>query len=161
MSGLCACPPAPLTPTAGGGSGGVGGADAGCPSGPAAMLDLHITADDGPVPPDTALAVTWSAGAEPAFELDQPSTWGTPADGSNVICDVDPTQPPPKNLAELVCHLWTSGATHVRVSAAAHTPYEATLKPKTSAACGGPVPTRVAVHLAPLSPPDAGPEAAP
>jgi hypothetical protein len=125
------------------------------------MLHLHITADDGPVPADTLLAVTWSAGAEPDFQLDKPSSWGTPADGSNVICDLDTTQPPPKDLAELVCHLWTSGATHVVVTAGAHAPYEATLKPETSADCGGPVPTRVAVHLAPLAPSDAGPEAAP
>ena len=158
LSLLCACPPTPNTPAAGGGA---GGADAGCPTGPTALLALHILADDGPVPPDTQLEVTWSAGDEPDFELDKPGTWGTAADGSNVICDVDPSQPPPKDLPELVCHLWTSGATHVKVTAAAHTPYEATLKPKTSADCDGPVPTRITVHLVPLAPPDAGAEAAP
>jgi hypothetical protein len=153
---LAGCP-SPSDNLAGGG--GQGDADAGCPSGPMAMLHLHIKAVNGPVPPDTRLLVNWSAGAEPPFDLDDPATWGKPEDGGNVICEVDPALPPPKDLAELVCHLWTSGATHVQVRASTYQPYEGTLKPKVSATCEGPVPTAVSVSLWPMAAPDAGPEA--
>jgi hypothetical protein len=134
----------------GGSSGGDGGVD--CPSGPMAMLDVTVRAASGPVPPDTRVLVSWSAGAEPTFELDDPKTWGTP--DANVVCDVDPDEPPPKDLAHLVCHLWTSGVTHVQVRASGYVPFEGMLKPKISAACKGPVPTDVSVTLKPV--PDAG-----
>lgn len=138
-----------------------GGGDAGveCPSGPVAMLNVAVKAKSGPVPPDTRVLVSWSAGAEPAFDLDDPKTWSTLADGANVVCDVDPTQPPPKDLTQLVCHLWTSGVTHVQVRAAGYEPYESMLKPKYSAVCEGPVPTDVGVTLRPV--PDAGTGGAP
>jgi hypothetical protein len=117
------------------------------------MLQLTIAAPPGPVPVDTSVAVTWSAGEEPVFVLDDPTTWHTLADG-NILCEVDPKQPPPTALASLVCHLWTSGATHVRVAAKGYVAYDATLKPKYSTECKGPVPTNVAVNLSPE--PDAG-----
>ncbi|MFT3775430.1 MAG: hypothetical protein QM820_59545 [Minicystis sp.] len=93
---LCGCPPNGETTS---GAGGRGGGDAGvdCPIGPVAMLDLHIQATNGPVPPDTKLLVSWSAGAEPTFSLNDPKTWSTLADGANVVCDVDPNQPPPND----------------------------------------------------------------
>ena len=39
--------------------------------------------------------------------------------GGNVVCNVDPSQPPPTMLDKLVCTLWTSGATEIEVSAKA------------------------------------------
>jgi len=139
---------APTTDTSTGG-GDAGGGDAGvaCPAGPEAMLTLIIKAASGPVPEDTELLVSWSAGLEPTFSLDDPKTWKSLAD-ANLICDVDPALPPPTDLAALVCHLWTSGVTHVQVGAGGYTSYESTLKPKYSAKCKGPVPTDVAVTLA-------------
>lgn len=137
-------------------SGGAAGGDAGtsCPNGPVAMLNIGITAAGGPVPSDTRVLVTWSAGQETPFELDDPATWGTLAAGANVVCDVDTTAPPPTDLSELWCHLWTSGVTHVQVRAAGYQPFEGMLKPKYSTPCKGPVPTDVKVLLAPE--PDAG-----
>jgi hypothetical protein len=111
------------------------------------MLNLHIQATSGPVPADTKVSVSWSAGAESPFELDDPKTWASLADG-NVICDVDNNAPPPKDLAELVCHLWTSGATHVDVRAWGYVPFSKTLKPTTVEACKGPVPMDVPIQLA-------------
>jgi len=149
---LCACPP-DESPSSGGGHGGAGGG-VDCPSGPVAMLDVTIQAASGPVPADTTLSVSWSAGEEPPFSLDDPATWTTLADG-NVVCDVDASEPPPTDLAALVCHLWTSGPTKVAVAAAGYTPWSGTFTPEYSAACKGPVPTAVRVTLTPLS--DAGP----
>ena len=140
----CGCTEGNPASPGGGGGGGDAGAD--CPNGPVAMLDLDIEAAAGPVPSDTKLLVSWSAGAEPIFALDDPKTWSTLADG-NVVCDVDRSAPPPTDLPHLVCHLWTSGVTHVQVKADGHKPYDAMLKPKYSAACKGPVPTQVAIKL--------------
>src|SRR4051812_48420357 len=86
------------------GTGGQGGA---CPMGPQAMFDLTITAEDGPVPHDTVITVSWSAGQEPVFALDQPDTWRT-IEQANIVCDVDATKLPPSELTGLVCHLWTT-----------------------------------------------------
>jgi hypothetical protein len=150
LAALIGCPPdggSSSTGDIGGGDGGVS-----CPNGPMAMLNVIISAQSGPVPPDTRVLVSWSAADEPPFELDDPKTWGT-LDG-NVVCDVDPKKPPPTDLAQLVCHLWTVGVTHVRVRATGYMPFEGMLKPKYSAACKGPVPTDVNVTLAPV--PDAG-----
>lgn len=132
---------------------GDGGGGAACPSGPVALLNLHIHAHAGPVPPDTTVAVSWSAGPEPTFALDDKSTWRSLLDG-NVICDVDASAPAPKDLTELVCHLWTSGATHVEVRASGYVPYAETLKATVSEACKGPIPTDVSIDLSPAS--DAG-----
>lgn len=114
------------------------------------MLNLLITGPAGHVPLDTRVMVSWSAGEEPPFVLDDKTTWLTLADG-NVICDVDTSAPPPSDLPELDCHLWTSGATHVEVRASGHEPYAATLKPKYSSICKGPIPTDVRVALAALA----------
>lgn len=128
-------------------------AGADCPSGPEALLNLFIRSSVGPVPFDTKVMVSWSAGAEPPFVLSDKKTWMSLVDG-NVICDVDADAPPPKDLAELVCHLWTSGVTHVEVRASGYAPYSQTLKPRMVEACKGPVPTNVGVKLSPVS--DAG-----
>jgi hypothetical protein len=136
---------------------GGGGTDAGpdlCPTGPEAMLNLTIKAADGPVPFDTVLHVSWSAGQEPPFDLADPATWGTLDSGANVVCEVDPGLVPPLSLPALVCHLWTSGVTQVGVNAAGYEPYDSTLKPETSPTCKVPVPTAVDVTLTPTG--DAG-----
>jgi len=140
----------PSDPTGTGG----GGMDAGpddCPTGPEAMLNLTIKAASGPVPFDTVLQVSWSAGQEPPFDLDDPATWGTLDDGANVVCDVDPSASPPLMLDALVCHLWTSGVTQVDVTAVGYDPYDGTLKPDKSPTCGVPVPTAVAITLSPTA----------
>lgn len=157
LAAAMGCSPPTDTTTGGSGPGG-GDAGADCPNGPVAMLILDIKAAGGPVPMDTTLAVSWSAGAEPSFTLDDPKTWST-LDDANLVCDVDPQQPPPTDLVELWCQLWTSGVTHVKVTAHGYAPYESMLKPKYSTACKGPVPTTVKVTLAPL--PDAGAGGAP
>ncbi|APR82029.1 Hypothetical protein A7982_07378 [Minicystis rosea] len=148
---VCGCSGGSATDGGSGGGGGDAGAD--CPNGPVALLDLDIHAAMGPVPADTRVLVSWSAGAEPPFALDDPKTWGGLSDG-NVVCDVDPNAPPPTNLSSLVCHLWTSGVTHVQVKAMGYKSYEGMLKPKYSMACKGPIPTQVSITLAAL--PDGG-----
>ena len=123
--------------------------------GPQAMFDLTITARGGDVPRDTTIEVSWSAGEEPKFSLDQPATWMT-IEQANVICDVDATKPPPEHLAALVCHLWTTGATNVVVAAKGYTTFEKTYTPTFSDHCNVLVPTAISVELAPAPNDDAG-----
>jgi hypothetical protein len=138
------------------GSGGAGGEGGACPMGPQAMFDLTITAHDGSVPLSTTLDVSWSAGEEPRFSLDDPSTWKT-IDQANVVCDIDATKPPPDQLPALVCHLWTTGATNVVVMAKGYTTFEMTYASTFSDHCKALVPTAVSVELAPAPKDDAGP----
>ena len=70
----------------------------------------------------------------------------------SVVCGGHANGPAQKDLAELVCHLWTSGATHVDVRAWGYVPYTKTLKATTSEACKGPVPTDVPIKLSPTLP---------
>jgi hypothetical protein len=89
----------------------------GCLAPPEPTFALHVLDEAGGfVPPDTTIEVTWSAGDEPPFHLDDPTTWGT-LESSNVLCDVDSTKPPPDDLTVLACVLWTASPTKVRVSA--------------------------------------------
>ncbi len=125
-----------------------------CPSGPVAMYNLTIHVANSPVPPDTTLAVSWSAGDEPLFSLADPKTWGSLDQGANVVCDVDPAMPPPMDLPALSCHLWTSGATYVEVKASGYQAFMNTLTPQVEPACKSAVPKDVDVLLAPL--PDGG-----
>jgi hypothetical protein len=136
------------------GTGGQGGSGGSCPVGPVAMFTLTVTATDGPVPPDTSITVSWSAGQEPMFVLSDPTTWKTLDDGTNVVCHVDRMQPPPSDLAMLVCDLWTSGPTLVKLDAQGYETHEETFSPEMSEPCGGPVPTEIALEL--MRPTDAG-----
>jgi hypothetical protein len=120
------------------------------------MFELTITVAHGPVPRSTTVDVSWSAGQEPTFSLDQPSTWKTIDDPVNLICDVDPTKPPPDALPALVCHLWTAGATYVVVKAKGYTPLEKTYVPTFSEHCEAFVPTAIHVELALAPEGDAG-----
>jgi hypothetical protein len=138
------------------GTGGAGGEGGACPMGPQAMFDLTITAQGGDVPPTTSINVSWSAGEEPKFSLDQPSTWMT-IEQANVICDVDATKPPPEHLAALVCHLWTTGATNVVVKAKGYTTFDKTYASTFSDHCKALVPTAISIELAPTPKDDAGP----
>jgi hypothetical protein len=139
-----------------GGTGGTGqGGAGGCPTGPHAAFTLTITAADGPVPEDTALEITWSAGKQ-SFELDQPSTWKTLEDG-NLVCDVDRKHGPPVGLEKLVCELWTSGAADLVVIARGYQKRTQTLSPTMSERCNGPLTTDVAIELVRPTP-DAGVE---
>jgi hypothetical protein len=125
--------------------------------GPQAMFDVTITAEGGPVPRNTTVTVSWSAGQEPVFDLGQPATWKT-IEQANIVCDVDSTKPPPVNLPALVCHLWTTGATNVAVGAKGYLPFEDTYPTTYSDHCKGLVPTAIAVELHHAPPPgDAGP----
>jgi hypothetical protein len=142
------------TPPPGGGTGGQGGSGGSCPVGPVATFTLAVTAADGPVPPDTSITVSWSAGQEPVFLLSDPTTWKTLDDGTNVVCHLDRTLPPPMDLTLLVCDLWTSGPTLVRVEAQDYATHEETFNPEMSEQCGGPIPTEIAVEL--MRPADAG-----
>ena len=134
-------------------SSGAGGME-GCAVGPQPLLTITITAEDGPLPSNTKIVVTWSAGEEPAFVLGDPSTWKTLEDGVNVVCDVHTAKAPPRELEELVCELWTSGATAVEVKAPGYVTYEETFSPAYSEACHGPIPTAVTIELE--ASPDAG-----
>ena len=134
------------------GSGGGGGAGGGCPMGLKPLFTLSVTADDGPVPPDTHVAVSWNAAAEPVFALDDPKTWT--ADDETVLCRV-PGSAPPTMLPALVCDLWTAGPTRVQVSAKDYAPVDQTFPPTFDAACGAPIPSPIAVTLKRL-PPDGG-----
>ena len=154
LAAMVACTahaPAGSTSTGSGGTGGAGGA---CPMGPQAMFDLTITAADGDVPPTTKIDVSWSAGQEPTFDLDQPSTWET-IDQANIVCEVDAMKPP-EHLAALVCHLWTTGATKLVVAAKGYTTFEMTYTPEFSDHCKALIPRAIHVELAPAPKDDAG-----
>jgi hypothetical protein len=130
------------------GSGGAGGEGGACPMGPQAMLDVTIKATDGPLPISTTIEVSWSAGVEPTFVLAQPSTWKT-IEQANIVCDIDMTKPPPKDLPELVCHLWTTGATAVVVKAKGYQVFEKTYTSTYSEHCMALVPSAVSIDISP------------
>lgn len=113
------------------------------------MFTLTIKAIDGLVPPDTSLEVAWSAGTEPIFKLNEPSTWKTLEQGTNVVCDVDSSSPPPEALPALVCRLWVSGAAQILILAKHYQPYADTLVPTMSEECHGPIPSDVTVEILP------------
>ena len=136
-------------------SSGAGGGDAGCYSGPPAPLFvITISAHAGPLPADTTLAVKWSAGEEPSFSLDDPSSWLSLEDGSNVVCGVDKDAGLPLALDQLRCELWTSGATDLVITAGALPPYQQTLVPLQVPGCDEPVPQEIDVVVG--VEPDAG-----
>lgn len=143
-AGFAACEDS--SPSGGGGEGGGGGAG-GCPSEVTALFTVTLTAAEGPVPPDTQVLVTWSAGEEPLFDLDDPTTHKTLEDGSNLVCDVDASGAPPTDLEALECHLWTSGATRVEVTAMGYLPIDQTLVPEFIDGCDVPIPTEVELTL--------------
>lgn len=116
--------------------------------GPQAMYDVTIKAADGPLPLSMTIDVSWSAGQEPRFELDNPSTWKT-IDEANLVCDIDMSKPPPEDLKELVCHLWTTGATDMVVKAKGYTVYDKTYTSTYSEHCMKLVPTAVSVEIKP------------
>src|SRR5690606_17663233 len=75
----------------GGGSSGDGGGtggEGGCPTAPVPLFTITIHAPSGPLPPNTTLNVTWSAGEEPEFKLSDATTWKTLDDDANVVCEV-------------------------------------------------------------------------
>lgn len=125
------------------GSGGAGG----CAIAPQPIFTLTLTAEDGPLPPDTKIVVTWSAGEEPPFVLSDKETWKTLEDSVNIVCEVDASKPPPTDLEELVCKLWTSGATRVEVKAMGYMNHDQTFTPAQSEQCDGPVPSAVSIAI--------------
>jgi hypothetical protein len=130
--------------SSGGSGGGAGHGQGGgepCPTGPHAAFELTLTAEDGPVPADTAIEVAWSVGKQ-TFSLDDATTWKSLVDG-NVVCDVDAKSPPPKALTKLVCQLWTTGPTRVTVTAKRYDAIDETLVPKLVEACDAPVTDKV------------------
>jgi hypothetical protein len=129
---------------AGGGSG-AGGAG-GCPLVAEANFTIVVHAESGPVPQDTTVHIAWSAGAEPTFALDDPTTWKTLED-ANIVCAVDHAKPPPADLPVLVCKLWTTGATRVEISASGYATYDRTLTPTVSELCEGVLPQEVDIEL--------------
>lgn len=142
VAGACSDNP---TPNPGGGQGGAK-SDAGCPMTPMPMFTVTISTEAGTVPPDTSLTVTWSEGQEPTFKLNDPTTWSS-TDEANVVCEVDPSLPPPTDLAALVCRLWTSGATEIEIKADGYSRHTETLVPMQSEECEGPVPKEIFVTL--------------
>lgn len=141
-------PPAPSSSSQGGAGGGAtgGGGTGGCLMMPTPSFALRVlAAAGGPVPPDTTVLVKWSAGEEPEFHLDDKSTWGT-LENANIVCDVDPTAPPPTDLAALECSLWTAGPTEVIVSAKGFVPKDRTFSPDPSTDCN-PEPTPIEIEI--------------
>jgi hypothetical protein len=145
-----ACDPPETSSSAGSGGSGAGGSGSssssgGCLPTPQPTFALRVLDEAGGfVPPDTTIEVSWSAGVEPAFHLDDPSTWGTPE--SNVICDVDPSQPPPEDLPVLSCALWTASPTEVEVSAKGFITKGNTYKADPVSGCD-PEPTPIEIEL--------------
>ena len=111
------------------------------------QFTLHVRAKDGPVPPDTTVVVRWSAAEEAPFVLNDPSTWKSADEGANVDCAVDHDAGPPTDLAELVCELWTSGPTEVKVSATGYLPLDKTYTPEQIDQCEDPIPSDVQAEL--------------
>lgn len=156
----------------GGGAGGAGGAP-GCPEEEGPLFTLHLLTEEPRLPDDLELQVSWSAGDEPVVILGEPETYGTVED--NVICvrklaGDDTTSgaggggmgggaglagttvttggeggAPPSD--ELLCELWTSGPTLVRLAAVGYQPFEDTLAPATTEGCDRPVPSEVEIQL--------------
>lgn len=145
---------------AGGGDGGGGGAAA-CPDGLSPLFTLRVRGPGDALPLDLALDVTWSAGDEPTVSIDDPSSFGTSE--SNVICAlVAPTSDgegggeaattggeggASADRGELLCELWTSGPTRVRVEAEGFVPIDETLAPETLDGCDRPVHSEVPLEL--------------
>jgi hypothetical protein len=125
-----------------------GPGEGGCPHGPPeALFTVTIQTDDGaPLPSDTTVSVRWSAGEEPAFVLDDPTTWKTLDDGVNAVCEPDAQAGP---VALLRCELWTSGATEVAVTATGYLELRETLTPATKEGCEEPIPSETALELDP------------
>jgi hypothetical protein len=141
-------PPDPSSSSQGGtGAGGTGaGGAGGCLMMPKPLFALRVlAAAGGPVPPDTTVAVKWSAGEEPEFHLDDKATWGTLETG-NVVCALDATAPPPTDLVALECSLWTSGPTEVIVSAKDFVTKDRTFSPEPSTDCN-PDPTPIEIEI--------------
>lgn len=145
LAAACASRTEPGSP-GGSGPGSTSSGGGSCPMSPQAMITLEIRAAGELVPPDTKVSVNWSAGEEPVFALDDPSSWMT-LDVANITCDVDYDAPPPIDLEKLSCKLWTSGATEVGVQAKGFMPFHDTLVPEHSSECEGPVPTKFEVVL--------------
>jgi len=132
----------------GDGQGGAGQGSGGCYAGtPVALFTVNIRAADGPLPVDTTLTVTWSAGAEPVFALNDKNSWKTLDQGSNVECAVDHSGPVPTDLDQLRCELWTSGVTEIEVVASGYETQQQTLQPKELDDCVEPVPSDIDVEL--------------
>lgn len=131
----------------GAGTSGGGGAG-GCLMTPKPTFTLRVkVAAGGPLPPDTTVEVRWSAAEEPAFHLDDPSSWST-LETANIVCDVDPAKPPPVDLPVLTCSLWTSGPTEVTVSAKGFLTKDRTFTQDPSTDCN-PDPTPIEMELDP------------
>lgn len=126
---------------------------------PEALFTIEIATEEGKLPLDTTVAVRWSAGEEPAYVLNDPTTHKTLEDGSNVVC-----QPGGSvgaggaggmggmggqggGLAVLSCQLWTSGTTEVTVTATGYPELLETLKPETLDGCDSPIPSDVELIL--------------
>jgi len=149
--------PPPTTSSSSSSSTGGGG----CPMGPPeALFTLRVFTEKGTVlPSDTTVAVRWSAGEEPLYVLDDPSTHKTLEDGSNVVCAAAQGvggaggQGGAVSAAEgggpaaLSCELWTSGTTEVTVTATGYPETVETFKPETIDDCEMPVPSEVDLVL--------------
>lgn len=131
-----------------GGSGGNAGAG-GCLVVPQPTFELRVLVQKGgPLPPDTTVEASWSAGDEPPFHLDEPESWST-LETSNMTCDVDPNAPPPTDLQVLTCALWTASPTFVRVSAKGYVTQEDTYAAEAGDECK-PEATPIEIELAPV-----------
>jgi hypothetical protein len=123
------------------------GTGGGCPSGALPLFTVRIrTEREVALPADTTLEVRWTAAEEPKFVLGDKSTWKT-LEEANVVCNVDANAPVPTDLRELVCDLWTTGATEINVHATGYLAKEETLTPKKREGCEKPVPSDVDVTL--------------
>ncbi|WP_437731150.1 hypothetical protein [Sorangium sp. So ce1335] len=134
----------------GGGAGGAGiGGAGGCPTGPReAMFTITVRAPGGPVPADTTVRVAWSAGEEPTFVLNDPTTWKT-LDEANLVCAVDRAKPPPEALEALICELWTAGVARVEISGTGYEDLEQTLTPVMRERCEDFIPQKIDIELVP------------
>lgn len=94
-------------------------------------------------PASTSATATGTAGSGGGYDAgggSPSSTTGGPSSTSGGEGGAAPSD-------ELVCELWTSGPTRVRLDATGFVPFDETLPPATSDSCERPVPSEVDVEL--------------
>lgn len=89
-----------------------------CPKSAAPSFRVEITAEEGALPEDVRVEVTYGAGYE-LYALDDSSRAG-----KSVLCE---TTEDASGVEAISCELWTSGAASLKVSATGYEPIDETL----------------------------------
>lgn len=100
-----------------------------CSDKPHATFHLEIAADDGPLPPDTHLRVSYGGSAVESFDLAAPHM------GSSIFCTADYADASGSRAQSIGCDLWTNGPANLDVWAAGYADVHVAL-PVVRDACG-------------------------